>query len=81
MWKQIKDGLTSMISDVDGDISSKRVITILFATAVLITWASNLFWGLQISQFIYDGLLNINGVGLGTIIAEKFSRRDSSTSN
>jgi hypothetical protein len=70
-----------MISDVDGDISSKRIITFLFAFAVLTTWAGNLFWGLQISQFIYDGLLNINGIGLGTIIAEKFSSRGTNTPN
>lgn len=75
MWKKIKEIISSIFSDVDGDVSSKRVITFLFVIATLITWACNLFWNMQVSQFIYEGLLYIIGIGLGVITAEKFSSR------
>lgn len=75
MWEKFKEIIKSMFSDIDGDISSKRFITFLFVIATLTTWACNLFWGMEISQFIYEGLLYIVGVGLGVITAEKFSPR------
>lgn len=76
--EQLKSGLASMISDVDGSVSSKRVVTFLFVGAVLITWAANLFWGLQITEFIFEGMMYIVIVGLGVATAEKFSRKGTS---
>ena len=76
--EQLKAGLTSMISDVDGSISSKRVVTFLFVGAILITWAANLFWAYQITEFIFEGLMYIVVVGLGVATAEKFSRKGGS---
>lgn len=64
-----------MISDVDGSISSKRIVTFMCVVAMLITWAANLFWGLQITEFIFEGLLYIIVVGLGVATAEKFTRK------
>jgi hypothetical protein len=46
-----------MISDVDGSVSSKRVVTFLCVGAMLVTWAANLFWGFQITEFIFEGLM------------------------
>jgi len=76
--EQLKAGLSSMISDVDGSVSSKRVVTFLCVGAMLVTWAANLFWGLQITEFIFEGLMYIIIVGLGVATAEKFTRKGTS---
>lgn len=75
MWKQLKSGLISMISDVDNQISSKRIITLIFVLTVLITWSANLFFTLQVTEFIFNGLLYMVGMGLGVTASEKFSSR------
>ena len=77
--EQLKAGLSSMISDVDGSVSSKRVVTFLCVGAMLVTWGANLFAGLQITEFIFEGLMYIIIVGLGVATAEKFSRKGSSS--
>ena len=80
MMDQLKAGLSSMISDVDGSVSSKRVVTFLCVGAMLVTWAANLFWGFQITEFIFEGLMYIIIVGLGVATAEKFTRKGTSKS-
>ena len=73
--EQLKSGLASMIADSDGEVSSKRVVTFLCVLAMLVTWGANLFYGLQITEFIFEGLMYIIIVGLGVATAEKFSRK------
>jgi hypothetical protein len=72
---KFKKALLSMISDVDGSVSSKRITTLLCVIAVLITWGVNLFGGIQPAEFVFEGLLYIVVVGLGVATAEKFSRK------
>jgi hypothetical protein len=76
MANKTKKYLLEMISDVDGDVSSKRIIGFVFTTAVLITWYLNLIYAKPIEQFIFDGLLYIIGIALATTAAEKFSRKN-----
>jgi hypothetical protein len=75
----MKESMTNffkgVIADVDGQISSKRLIVFLCTFALLITWASNLWWGAKLDEFIFEGLLYIVVVGLGVTAAEKFSRK------
>jgi hypothetical protein len=66
--------LKDMISDVDGHVSSKRMVVFLCVIALLISWAYNLWCGVKVEQFIFDGLLYIVAVGLGVTVAEKFTR-------
>ena len=75
--EQLKAGLASMIADSDGAVSSKRVVTFLCVLAMLVTWGANLFAGLQITEFIFEGLMYIIIVGLGVATAEKFTRKGS----
>lgn len=75
MNKKRKNYFLEMLSDVDGDVSSKRIIGFIFTTAVLITWYLNLIYNKPIEQFIFDGLLYIIGISLATTAAEKFSRK------
>lgn len=64
----------NIISDVDGQPSSKRLVIFICTLAILITWAANLWYGLTTEEFIFNGLLYIIGIGLGVTTAEKFSR-------
>jgi hypothetical protein len=75
MLKNTMHFFKDMISDVDGHVSSKRIVVFLCTAALLITWASNLWYGAAIEQFIFEGLLYIVVVGLGVTTAEKFSRK------
>jgi hypothetical protein len=62
-----------MISDVDGNISSKRIITFIVVIAILISWGADLFFNMETKEFIFEGLMIIVLTGLGTSVAEKFS--------
>lgn len=75
MLNGFKNFMVKMLTDVDGDISSKRTIGMVFSLAVLITWASNLWYSMPIEKFIFDGLLTIIGIALATTAAEKFSTK------
>lgn len=67
--------LKNMLSDIDGEVSSKRVIMFLCTFALLISWGSNLWYGAKIEEFIFDGLLYVVAISLGATTAEKFSRK------
>lgn len=75
MFNGVKNFFVKMLTDIDGDVSSKRTIGFLFSIAVLITWASNLWYSMPIEKFIFDGLLYIIGIALATTAAEKFSKK------
>lgn len=61
------------ISDSDGNVSSKRIITFTVLTAVLVTWACDLFYRMESKEFIFEGLMMIVMTGLTTSVVEKFS--------
>lgn len=67
--------LKDMMSDVDGHVSSKRIVVFLCTAALLISWAYNLKYGVKVEEFIFEGLLYVVVVGLGVTTAEKFSRK------
>jgi len=67
--------LKDMLSDVDGHVSSKRIVVFLCTAALLISWGYNIQYGITVEEFIFDGLLYIVVVGLGVTTAEKFSRK------
>lgn len=66
--------LKSMLQDgVDGTISSKRVITFLAFMLCSLGFVANLFFGYQVDKTVYDSMMYIVLVGLGVVVAEKFS--------
>lgn len=73
-----------MISDCDGNVSSKRIITFIVIAAILVSWYTDLFFKMETKEFIFEGLMMIVLAGLGTSMAEKFSLsrdRKAKTSN
>lgn len=65
--------LKEIFSDIDGDLSSKRFITFLGVLVMLITWVCNLWFGMVLLEYIFDGFLYLVVIGLGVTASEKFS--------
>jgi len=57
----------------NGTLSSKRVITFLSFILCGIAFISNLFFNLEVKQFMFESMIYLTMVGLGTTVAEKFS--------
>jgi len=70
----MKNFLSSMMSDVDGQISSKRFITIIAFLCLVLAFLCNVFAAIPLQEFVYDGMLYLVGSGLGFSTVEKFSR-------
>ncbi len=65
----------------EGKISSKRFISLLAFLMLCIGFIANLFWDSTVDEHIYKAMEWIVEVGMGTIVAEKFGSRGSSSSS
>ena len=65
--------MNSFLQDNDGNLSSKRLVTIISLLLLAVSFIANLFWGFQIERFIFDGVMYITIAGLGISGAEKFA--------
>lgn len=70
----MKNFLSSLLQDVDGQASSKRFITIIAFFCVVVAFMANIFAEIPLQQFVFDGMLYLVGAGLGFSTFEKFSR-------
>ena len=66
--------ICSLIADVDGHASSKRVITMLAFFCVMIAFMVNVFMSIPLEEFVFDGMMYLVAAGLGFSTVEKFSR-------
>ncbi len=64
-----------MLSDVDGQISSKRFITLIAFMCLATAFWANIFVQIPLEEFVYDGMLYLTASGLGFSTFEKFSRK------
>ena len=67
MWK------TLLTDGVNGSMSSKRVVTIAAFLLCATAFIANLFYDLEIDQFIYDSMMYIVVSGLAMTASEKFA--------
>ena len=66
----------SMFTDgSDEGISSKRVVTLLAFILCSIAFIANLFWGLDVKDSIFEGMMYIAIAGLGFTASEKFTKK------
>lgn len=69
-------GFRSMISDgIDGSVSSKRVVTLIALFLVVLAFILNLFLDFTVEEYMYNSMMVIVLGGLGTTVAEKFSKK------
>jgi hypothetical protein len=74
MFSSFMKCIKSMLSDVDGQTSSKRVVTILSFFCLMIAFLVNVFMQIHLEEFVYNGMLYLTAAGLGFSTFEKFSR-------
>jgi hypothetical protein len=66
--------LYSMLKDGDDDtISSKRVVTFSAFVLCAVAFVSNLFWGFEVKQFMYESMIYLAMAGLSVTVAERFA--------
>jgi len=68
----MKEFFAKMLSDVDGQTSSKRFITLIAFTLLAVAFVSNIVFEIPLQEFVYDGMMYLVCVGLGVTVAEKF---------
>jgi hypothetical protein len=70
----MKKFICTMISDVDGQASSKRFITLCAFFCVVVAFLVNVFMSIPLEEFVFDGMMYLVAAGLGFSTVEKFSR-------
>ena len=70
-----KSYLEKILMDVDGQPSSKRLITLISFILITIAFITNIFIELPLKEYMFEGMLWLAGAGLGFTTAEKFSRK------
>tara|TARA_Y100000310_G_scaffold35337_1_gene33404 strand:- start:1509 stop:1748 length:240 start_codon:yes stop_codon:yes gene_type:complete len=69
----MKKFINSTLNGGNGEVSSKRVVTLLAFLLAAVGFIANLFWGFVIEEFIYKSMMYIVIAGLGIVGAEKFA--------
>ena len=72
---KIKDFFHRLLSDVDGQTSSKRFITLIAFVLLAMAFISNIFFTIPLEEFIFDGMMYLVAAGLGFTTLEKFSKK------
>jgi hypothetical protein len=67
--------LRSMLTDIDGNISSKRVITFLAFLLCSVAFISNIFCKYEVDSKLFEDMMYIVVAGLGFTASEKFTSR------
>jgi hypothetical protein len=66
----------SMLTDgTDDGISSKRVVTLLAFVLCAVAFVANLFWGFDVKDSIFEGMMYIAIAGLGFTASERFTKK------
>ena len=68
----MKEFFAKMMSDVDGQTSSKRFITLIAFALLSTAFICNIFFEIPLQEFVFDGMMYLVRVGLGVTCAEKF---------
>ncbi len=72
----MKDFLAKLLSDVDGQTSSKRFITLIAFLLLSTAFVCNIFFEIPLQEFVFDGMMYLVCVGLGVTVAEKFKPKN-----
>jgi len=71
----MKDFFRNILTGVDGDLSSKRLITLLSFVLVSVAFISNIFLDIPMKDYVWNGMLIFTGSGLGFTTLEHFSKK------
>lgn len=73
MLKKLINYAKGIMSDNQGNPSSKRAVTLLASLLMTIGFIANLFWDHTVDQFIFESVMYVVIAGLGITGAEKFA--------
>jgi len=71
----MKEFIKQMLGGMNGDVSSKRVITFIAFLLVSVAFLSNIFLDIPLKDFVYEGMLYLVAAGMGITALEKFSKK------
>lgn len=71
----MKHFIKQIITGVDGNYSSKRVITLLSFLLVSIAFVSNIFFDIAMKEGIFISMLGFTASGLGFTALDHFSKK------
>ena len=71
----MKGFFKKMLSDVDGQTSSKRFITLVAFSLLATAFICNIFFEIPLQEFVFDGMMYLVAAGLGFTTLEKFSKK------
>ena len=64
-----------VLCDVDGQPSSKRLVTLVAFVLISAAFITNLIIEVPLKRYMFEGMLWLTGAGIGSATVEKFSRR------
>lgn len=67
--------LEKILTDVDGQPSSKRLVTLIAFVLISVAFIVNVFVEIPLKEYMFEGMLWLAGAGLGFSTVEKFSRK------
>jgi len=67
--------MSNFLNDVDGNRSSKRVITFIAFILVALAFGVNVFKEIPLKEYVWEGMVGIVMVGLGATAVEHFSKK------
>ena len=70
-----KSYLAKILTDVDGQPSSKRLVTLIAFVLISAAFVANIFVEIPLKEYMFEGMLWLAGAGLGFSTVEKFSRK------
>jgi len=71
----MKTFFKNILTGVNGDLSSKRLITLVSFCLVSIAFLSNIFLDIPMKDYVWNGMLIFTGSGLGFTTLEHFSKK------
>lgn len=68
----MKEFIKKMLTGVDGNPSSKRVITMISFILISIAFVSNIFFDIPLKEYVWTGMVLFTGSGLGFTTLDHF---------
>lgn len=73
--KKEKTFFEKILCDVDGQPSSKRLVTLVGFVLISAAFITNIFINIPLKEYMFEGMLWLTGAGIGSATVEKFSRK------
>lgn len=81
MLPKIKKKFISSLWSVDGEVSSKRFVSLVGFTLMCIAFIINIFVEIKLKEFIWEGMLWVVLGCLGLTVADKFNYKGKNNNN